>query len=76
MGYATLDIGGRIDSPLLMNFVVDTVQDINSLPTNHDSGEPIDKNTVKTYCSTGSTAFVISTSEVYMLNTSGEWVKI
>lgn len=42
-------------------FVCDTPEDIAMLPRN---------------CSMGSTCVVISTSEVYMMNSKGEWVKI
>ena len=45
----------------LKEFVVDTETDITLLPLE---------------CAMGSTAFVIETGEVYMLNGKGEWVKI
>ena len=41
-------------------YVCDTVDDLVSLPK----------------CSMGSMALIISTSEVYMKNSSGEWVKL
>ena len=41
-------------------YVCDTVDDLISLPK----------------CSMGSMALIISTSEVYMKNSSGEWVKL
>ena len=41
-------------------YVCDTIEDLASLPP----------------CGMGSTAIVISTSEVYMRNGKGEWVKI
>jgi hypothetical protein len=42
-------------------FVIDTPQDLTSLPTN---------------AAMGSSAIVISTGAVYMLNSSGEWIEI
>lgn len=41
-------------------YVCDTADDLVGLPK----------------CSMGSTALIISTSEVYMKNSSGEWVKL
>lgn len=43
------------------DYVCDTVADIASLPQK---------------CKMGSTAFIIATSEVYMKNGEGKWVKI
>lgn len=45
----------------LKEFVVDTEADIKLLPLD---------------CAMGSTAFVINTGDVYMLNGKKEWVKI
>lgn len=45
----------------LKDFVCDTPEDIQYLPTD---------------CTMGSTAFIISTSEVYMINSRKEWVKV
>ena len=44
----------------IKEFVCDTVEDLQTLPQ----------------CKMGSTAFVIATSEIYMINSKGEWVKI
>lgn len=46
----------------LKEYVVDTQEDIKNLPT---SGIQM-----------GSTAFVISTGAVYMLNSSKEWIEV
>jgi len=45
----------------LKEFVVDTPEDIKNLPIN---------------ALMGSTALVISTGEVYMINSKGEWKKL
>lgn len=45
----------------IYEFVVDTPEDIKDLPTR---------------VGMGSTCIVISTSEVYMKNSKGEWVKL
>lgn len=43
------------------SYVADTEEDVKSLPTT---------------CKMGSTAFIIETSSMYMLNSKGEWKKI
>lgn len=48
----------------IKDYVVDSVSDLDSLPT--------DLNKIKA----GSQAFVIQTSERYMLNSKGVWVKV
>lgn len=45
----------------LKEYVVDTVAEVDLLPTN---------------CAMGSSAFIIETGDVYMLNGSGKWVQI
>lgn len=42
-------------------FTCDTPDDIKQLPKD---------------CSPGSNAFIISTSEVYMINSEGKWIKV
>jgi hypothetical protein len=44
----------------IKEFVCDAVEDLATLPQ----------------CKIGSTAFVIATSEIYMINSKGEWVKL
>lgn len=55
-------------------FTVDAVSDISKLPTLTDAGT----GDLSAYgpVGAGSTAFVIATSAVYMLNGSGNWVEI
>lgn len=48
-------------------FVCDARADVSNLPT---------QNTEKDRCPTGSTAFVIDDSSVWMLNSSGVWKEI
>lgn len=55
-----LSSGGKV-SYNVNEYICDTADDIKDLPTG---------------CSVGSTAFVITTKDVYMLNSSKEWVKI
>ena len=60
--------GGR-DNPFnYSNFVCDTMNDINDLPTNKKTGE----NGLET-CSIGSKAIVIENREQYILNGNNEW---
>lgn len=56
-------------------FTVDTVADISSLPTTSAGGSN-ELAYITDPIKPGSTAFVIATSAVYMLNGSGEWVAI
>lgn len=42
-------------------YIADTAEDIANLPT---------------YCTVGSTCFVIATSQVYMFNSNKQWVEI
>lgn len=45
----------------LQEFVCDTIEDLDNLPID---------------AKIGSTAFIISTSSLYMINSQGEWVEI
>ena len=45
----------------IKEFACDTVEDLEKLPNN---------------CAMGSTAIVIATTEVYMKDSSGKWVKL
>ena len=52
---------GNKSNPGVKEYILDTPDDIVNLPKDDTMG---------------SNAFVISTSEVYMLNSLGEWVKL
>lgn len=45
----------------IQKYIIDDANDITNLPKE---------------CAPGSTAFCIATSEVYMRNSAGEWVKV
>ena len=51
-------------SAYITEFVADTEADVQNLPTDLNKVYP------------GSTCIVVATSEVYMLNSSGAWVKL
>lgn len=63
MGFTTIKQGNQQDT-YYTEYAVDTPADIASLPTE------------RKYIKPGSVAIVISTSDVYMLNSHGEWVMI
>lgn len=63
MGYTTLKQGNQQDT-YYTEYAVDTPTDLASLPTE------------ERYVKPGSVAIVISTSDVYMLNSQREWVMI
>lgn len=60
MGYSLNKQSNRIDYNV-REYICDTEADIADIPTN---------------CAPGSTIFVIETSNLYMLNTKGEWIQI
>jgi len=57
---STLSINGK-PAYNVYEFVCDTADDVENLPQ---------------YCAAGSTAFVIATGDLYMMNSEKEWVKI
>ena len=75
MANTVLKVGDKINSQLYKEFICDTVSDIDNLPTNQYDKQTYKGNN-KDICATGSIAFVIATSEVYMLDSSGTWNKI
>lgn len=74
--YSVLTVEDRKNNPLYREFTCDTVADLQDLPTNQPHGDEYGRNTHKERCATGSVAIVIETSDVYMLNSSGEWKKL
>lgn len=60
MGYALNKQSNRLDYNL-REYICDTPADLNDIPTD---------------CEPGSTTLVISTSEVYILNTEKEWKRL
>lgn len=76
MAFSVLTAGDRKNNPLYREFTCDTVDDLQNLPTNQPTGDEYDSNTHKEKCATGSVAIVIATSDVYMLNSFGVWVKL
>ena len=61
-------------SPYYREITCDSVADIQDLPTNKGIGNIRSPEDIIKLCATGSIAIVIETSDVYMLNTEGEWV--
>lgn len=76
MAFSVLSTGDRKNSPLYREYTCDTVADLQDLPTNQPIGDEYGSNTHKERCATGSVAIVIETSDVYMLNSSGQWIKL
>lgn len=57
-------------------FVLDDISDLEKLPTQTQKGSQ-DGNTVDNdFCGTGSSAFIISTSQSFMLNSKGIWCEL
>lgn len=61
-------------SPYYREFICDKVADIENLPSNQGLGNIRAGDDLSKLCSTGSIAIVLETSDVYMINTEGEWV--
>ena len=69
-------VGDRTNSSALREFTLDEPDDVQYLPTQTQKGTQ-DGNTVDNdYCATGSSAFVISTSQLFMLNSEGIWCEV
>ena len=57
-----------------MAFIADDTEDIQDLPTSSREGKKYDvDSSVDDKVAAGSTCLVISTSDVYMLNSNDEW---
>lgn len=70
-------IGDRTNSVVLHEFILDTPDDLQYLPTQISEGTQTDGNAVDNKCcATGSSAFIISTSQLYMLNSKGIWCEV
>jgi len=58
-------------------FILDTFDDIQYLPTQTQEGTQVGKDTVSNgCCSTGSSAFVIATSQLFLLDSDGIWREV
>lgn len=63
------------EAPNLVAFICDDVADLSNLPTSHHQGtQQGDDNVNLEPVNPGSMAFVISTSEVYRLNSTDSWI--
>ena len=70
-------IGDRTNSSSLREFTLDKLADVDNLPTQTTKGKQINGNTVDNdYCATGSSAFVIETSQLFMLDSEGIWCEV
>ena len=74
--FTVTGIGGRPSSNKIREFTLDTPDDIELLPTQTSKGKHSDKTVENEYCATGSSAFIISTSQLFMLNSEGIWCEV
>lgn len=58
------------------DFTLDTPDDIDLLPTQTTLGKSTKYTVDNQVCATGSSAFVISTSQLFMLNSEGIWCEV
>lgn len=73
--FAITGIEGK-SSNKLREYTLDTPDDIELLPTQTQKGKHPEKTIDNDYCSTGSSAFIISTSQLFMLNSEGIWCEV
>ena len=74
--FTITQIGGKANSSSLREFTLDTPDDISLLPTQKIKGKNPNNTVDNDYCSTGSSAFVISTGQLFMLNSEGIWCEV
>ena len=68
-------VGDRKNSPYYREFICDSASDVANLPTNQKPQDMTQFNE-KNFCATGSVAFVVETSDLYILKSDGTWTKI
>lgn len=73
--FDVMTVGDRKKSPFYREYVCDTEEDVENLPTNQTptNNAKIDE---KNYCAVGSCALVLETGEVWVLSTQGVWTKL
>jgi hypothetical protein len=69
-------IAGKSNSSQLREYTLDTPDDVILLPTQTTKGKHPQNTVDNDYCSTGSSAFIISTSQLFMLNSDGIWCEV
>lgn len=69
-------IARKSNSSQLREYTLDTSDDVALLPTQTKKGTHPTNTVDNDYCSTGSSAFVISTSQLFMLNSEGIWCEV
>ena len=69
-------IAGKSNSSQLREYTLDTPDDVILLPTQTTKGKHPQNTVDNDYCSTGSSAFIISTSQLFMLNSHGIWCEV
>lgn len=75
--FAISKVGDKINSILIREYVLDTVADIQNLPNQKNEGIQIKGELGdNARCATGSSAFVIATSQLFMLNSEGKWIEV
>lgn len=69
-------IGGKPSSNKIREFTLDTADDVGLLPTQIQKGKNPTNTVDNECCATGSSAFIISTSQLFMLNSEGIWCEV
>lgn len=74
--FAITKIGDRTVAKV-KEFIADIPDDVQKLPTQTKKGTQICQDTVSNeYCATGSSVFIISTAQLFILNSKGVWCEV
>lgn len=74
--FAVTKIGNKIPGKI-KEFILDAPDDVQYLPTQTQKGTQVGQDTVSNECcATGSSAFIISTAQLFILNSKGVWKEI
>lgn len=74
--FAVTKIGNRTPERV-KEFILDTPDDVQYLPTQTQKGTQVSQDTVSNECcATGSSAFIISTAQLFILNSKGVWCQV
>lgn len=75
--FAITKVGDRTNSPKIREYTLDKVDDLQNLPNQENKGTQTDGEIGDNdCCATGSSAFVIETAQLFMLNSEGDWIEV
>lgn len=75
--FTVTKVGDKTNSPEIREYTLDTIDDLQYLPTQSKEGSQASGaigDNVR--CAAGSSAFVIATAQLFMLNSDSEWIEV